>query len=199
MINDTPALSLSPHLPAEDYRGEPHKVVTPTAFAGLAKGASPGRVVDAIISAAEGLLCGEDDLSSQQQGYILEAMVGLAVKRGSLTHCLRVVKLLFVSAAADKGSPIPGVGIHLKELEGMQPSAIGDATFREPSESYCSDSESCDAGNLLLLEEGMESRTEDGCLGASPPESPVPSALRGVDVMKASRVFMAAQGPSLWT
>ena len=109
MINNTPALSLSPHLPAEELQ-----VATPTAFAGLATGACPGRVVDAIVSAAEELLCGEDDLSSQQQGYILEAMVGLAIKRGSLTHCLRVVKLLFCSPAAEKGSLIPGVGIHLK-------------------------------------------------------------------------------------
>lgn len=116
MINNTPALSLSPHLPAGGYPGESQKATTPTAFAGLAKGACPGRVVDAIISAAEGLLCGENDLSSQQQGFVLEAMVGLAIKRGSLTHCLRVVKLLFCSAAADKGSPIPGVRIHLKVL-----------------------------------------------------------------------------------
>lgn len=116
MMNDTPALSLSPHVPAGDYPGDPQRVTTPTAFAGLANGACSGRVVDAIMSAAEGLLCGEDDLSSQQQGYILEAAVGLAVKRGSLTHCLRVVKLLFCSAEADRLSPIPGVGVHLKVL-----------------------------------------------------------------------------------
>lgn len=116
MINNTPALSLSPHQPAGDCPGEPRKVASPNAFAGVVNGACPGRVVDAIISAAEGLLCGEHDLSNQQQGYILEAMVGLAIKRGSLTHCLRVVNLLFCSAATTKGSPIPGVRIYLKVL-----------------------------------------------------------------------------------
>lgn len=110
VINNTPALSL---FPTGDYPGEPRQVTTP-AFAGLANGTCPGRVVDAVIAAAERLLCAEHILSSQQQGYILEAMVGLAVKRGSLTHCLRVIKLLFCSAVANKGSPIPGVGIHLE-------------------------------------------------------------------------------------
>lgn len=128
MINNTPALSLSPHLPAEELQ-----VATPTAFAGLATGACPGRVVDAIVSAAEELLCGEDDLSSQQQGYILEAMVGLAVKRGSLTHCLRVVKLLFCSPAAEKGSLIPGVGIHLKVYIGIGGHERSQPSHKHPS------------------------------------------------------------------
>lgn len=115
MINNTPALSLSQHMPAGDYLRELRKKATPNiAFAGLANGACPGRVVDAIISAAERLLCGKDVLSSHQQGYLLEAVVGLAVKRGSLTLCLRVIKLLFCSAAADMESSVPGVGIHLK-------------------------------------------------------------------------------------
>ncbi|CAN0493659.1 unnamed protein product, partial [Scytosiphon promiscuus] len=68
MMSNTPSLSLSP----------------------------PGRVVDEIMSAAEGLLCdAEHNLSTAQERDVLEAMVGLAVKRGSLAHCLRVLKLLF--------------------------------------------------------------------------------------------------------
>lgn len=115
MINNTPELYLSPLPRAGEHPGEkPQAVDTAAAFAGLANGASPGRVVDAIMSAAEGLLY--EELSSQQQGDVLEAVVGLAIKRGSLAHCLRVIKYLFCSPAADKGLPIPGVGAHLKVL-----------------------------------------------------------------------------------
>lgn len=117
MITNTPVLSLSPHVPAGRYPGEqPGMETTTTALTRLSNGACPGGVVDAIMSAAEGLLCGEHELSNQQQGEVLEAMVGLAVKRGSPAHCLRVIKLLFCPAAADKGLPIPGVGHHLKVL-----------------------------------------------------------------------------------
>lgn len=138
MINSTPALSLWPPLPAGDFHREPRKVTTPnTAFAGLANGACPGRVVDAIITAAEGLLCGEHELSSQQQGRVLEAIVGLAVKRGSLTHCLRVVKLLFCSAQANKGSPIPGVGIYLKVLVMSVRNFHADIRHFPPPRAYC--------------------------------------------------------------
>lgn len=114
LITNTP-LSLSPHVAASKYPGEQTRMeTTTTALAGLTAGACPGGVVDAIMSAAEGLLCGEHELSNQQQADVLEATVGLAVKRGSPAHCLRVIKLLFCSSAGDKGLPIPGVGHHLK-------------------------------------------------------------------------------------
>lgn len=113
MINNTPELYLSPLPRAGEYPGEKSQAIdTAKALAGLTNGASPGGVVDAIMSAAEGLLYG--DLSSQQQGDILEAVVGLAIKRGSLAHCLRIIKFLSCSPAADEGLPIPGVGNHLK-------------------------------------------------------------------------------------
>ena len=113
MINNTPELYLSPHTSAGENPSERlQKVDTTTALANLTNGASSGGVVDAIMSAAEGLLYGE--LSSQQQGEVLEAVVGLAIKRGSLAHCLRVIKLILCSPAADKGLSIPGVGAHLK-------------------------------------------------------------------------------------
>lgn len=119
MITNTPVLFLSPHVAAGKYPGGQTQVeTTTTALAGLTTGAclGPGGVVDAIMSAAEGLLCGEHELSNQQQADVLEATVGLAVKRGSPAHCLRVIKLLLCSAAGDRGLSIPGVGHHLKVL-----------------------------------------------------------------------------------
>lgn len=129
MITNTPVLSLSPHVPAGNYSGEhPRMETTTTASTALTTGAYPG-VVDAIMSAAEKLLCGEhDELSNQQQGDVLEAMVGLAVKQGSPAHCLRVIKLLFCPAA-DTGLPIPGVGHHLKVLR-LCASTTGTAAAR---------------------------------------------------------------------
>lgn len=112
MINNTPELYLSPLARAGEYPEEqPQAGLTHGASPG-GDGASPGGVVDAIMSTAEGLLYGE--LSCQQQGDVLEAVVGLAIKRGSLAHCLRVIKFLLCSPAADTGLPIPGVGVHLK-------------------------------------------------------------------------------------
>lgn len=118
-ISNTPALSLSPFLataerPAQD---EPRILNKTLAFAEQPSSSRRGRVVDDIMSAAEELLCGEGhDLSSIEQGEILQAMVGLAVKRGSLAHCLRVVNLLFCSTAVDRGIPLSGVGHHIKVL-----------------------------------------------------------------------------------
>lgn len=42
---------------------------------------------------------------------------------------------------------------------------------------------------LYILVQGMESRPEEGRLDTGPPASSVPPALRGVDLMKASRVL----------
>lgn len=117
-IRDTPALSLSPYLPTGECAAQDGpRMLSTTAYAELTTSSRPGRVVDEIMSAAEDLLCGaEHDLSITQQGDVLEAMVGLAVKRGSLAHCLRVVKLLFCSTAAGRGLTLSGVGHHIKVL-----------------------------------------------------------------------------------
>lgn len=113
IINETPALSLSPLSPTGKRSG-PQPPIEPTAtvLAGLTTGASLGGVVDAMMSSAEGLL--SDELSSTQQGDVLAAAIGLAVKQGSLAHCLGVVRLLFSSTATDNGLPSSAVGHHLK-------------------------------------------------------------------------------------
>ena len=120
MTSNTPMLSLSPHrLSRENPTNNQLPVKGPRSdIGGLGVAAAagiPDGVVEAITSAAEELLSGEHDLSDKQQGDVLEALVGLAVKRGSLAHCLRVVKLLLRSTpAADKPCPIQGVGHQLK-------------------------------------------------------------------------------------
>lgn len=115
MIADTPVLSSWLGSPAQQQHSSEHRTDgAPSAFASLTTGASLGGVVDAIMSAAEELLLGNHKLSSKQRADVLGAMVGLAIKRGSLAHGLRVVKLLFCHAVADEMPPIPGVGHFLK-------------------------------------------------------------------------------------
>ena len=127
MLSNTQMLSLSPHrlspqnpssnqLPAvEGAHSGVGGLGVAAAAAAAAGGGIPDGVVEAITSTAEELLSGEHDLSDKQQGDVLGSLVGLAVKRGSLAHCLRVVKLLLCSKpVADKACPIQGVGHQLK-------------------------------------------------------------------------------------
>lgn len=115
MIANTPALALSPHSPMRVPSRQGHaKDGLTTALAGLTARANLGGVVEAIMSAAEGLLSSEHELSGIEQGEVLGALVGLAIKRGSLAHCLRVVKLLFCLPSMEGRHPMPGVGHHLK-------------------------------------------------------------------------------------
>lgn len=115
MLSNIPVLNLRP--PCALKRGytnaKSYARNRTTSFAGLAAEACPGDVTEAIMSAAENLLNDEHELSNKQQGDVLQTLVGLAVKRGSLAHCLRVVKCLICSAA-DGGHPIPGVGCYIK-------------------------------------------------------------------------------------
>lgn len=127
IIANMPVLSLSPRFPTRECPGEQSPTdCTPTALAGLTAEISTGGVVEAIMSAAEELICGEHELSGKQQGDVLGALVGLAIKQGSLVHCLRVVRLLFCTAVADNACPIPGVGHHLKVHQITR--IIGNAT-----------------------------------------------------------------------
>lgn len=116
MIANTPVLSLSPHLAVQrrPQKQSPRDSASAVALAGSTAGVNTGGVVEAIMSAAEGLLHNEHELSGKQHGDVLEALVGLAVKRGSLIHFLRVVKILLCSEVADGALPIPGVGHYLK-------------------------------------------------------------------------------------
>lgn len=114
MIADTSVLSLKPRFPTREYPPELSSTAgLATALGGLTAEASMGGVVEAIISAAEELLS-KHKLCTEQQGEILETLIGLSVKRGSLANCLRVVKLLVFSAINGGIAPIPGVGHHLK-------------------------------------------------------------------------------------
>lgn len=115
MIANTPVLALSPQSPMRmPSRQERPKNSSTTALADLTARASLGGVVESIMSAAEGLLASEHKLSGKEQGEVLGALVGLAIKRGSLTHCLQVLKLLCCLASTDGRLPVPGVGYHLK-------------------------------------------------------------------------------------
>lgn len=121
MISNTPMLYLSPHrLSPQNPTNNQLSVEEGRRNVGgfgiaAAGGGIPDGVVEAITSAAEELLSGEHDLSDKQQGDVLGSLVGLAVKQGSLAHCLRVVKLLLCSTpAADNTCPIQGVGHQLK-------------------------------------------------------------------------------------
>lgn len=118
LIANTPALFLSPHsssIQAHPQEQETCKVYPTTLVEPLAGACLPG-VVGAIMAAAENLLYGkcEYELSNKEQADVHVALVGLAVKRGSLLHCLRVIKLLFCHAVDDEGAALPGVGQYLK-------------------------------------------------------------------------------------
>lgn len=118
MISNTPLLFLSPQHPQLSRENQPPAEGTPHSdLGGVATAARgpPDGVVEAITSAAEELLLGDEhELSDEQQGDVLAALVGLAVKRGSLSLCLRVVKLLLCSSPADRPLLIHGVGHRLK-------------------------------------------------------------------------------------
>lgn len=115
MIANTPVLALSPQSPMRvPSQQEQTKNGLTTVLTDVTARASLGGVVEAIMSAAEGLLASEHELSGKEQGEVLGALVGLAIKRGSLTHCLQVVKLLCCLASMDNRLPVPGVGHHLK-------------------------------------------------------------------------------------
>lgn len=117
MIAGTPALSLLPQ-PARLER--PHGQMPTTEGPGvppadLTSAVHPQGVVKAVVSAAEGLLSDGHQLTSDEQGEVLAAMVGLAIKQGSLDTCLQVLKLLLFSRSSMDGAfLLPGVGCHLE-------------------------------------------------------------------------------------
>lgn len=117
LIANTPALFLSPHSSSKHMHPQDQTCkVNPTALVNPLAGACPSGVVGAIMAAAESLIYGMYgyELSNKEQADVLAALVGLAVKRGSLLHCLRVIKLLFCYAADDEPAALQGVGHYLK-------------------------------------------------------------------------------------
>lgn len=116
MINDTPVLALF----SQPDKCAPPEAEVPTdgskrPLAGLAAGLRPEGVVEAVLSAAEELMLGEQELTSEEQGEVLAAMVGLVIKRGSLRSSLRVLRLLlFGSSSLDRPVALQGVGPYLK-------------------------------------------------------------------------------------
>lgn len=117
LIANTPALFLSPHSSSiQAHSQEQTCKVNPTTLVEPLAGACPSGVVGAIMTAAENLIYGKYGyvLSNKEQADVLAVLVGLAVKRGSLLHCLRVIKLLFCHAVDDEPAALRGVGHYLK-------------------------------------------------------------------------------------
>lgn len=82
-----------------------------------------GGVVESIISAAEELVSEDRHMiSDQDQGEVLTALVGLAAKGGSLTNCLRVLKLILrKTLCAEDSPPLSKVGSYLKVKSPLHP------------------------------------------------------------------------------
>lgn len=117
MIVDTPVLALlaQPDKSEHMEKGLPMENSRP--FAGPAAGLHPGGVVEAILSAAEELMFDGHKLSGEEQGDLLAAMVGLAIKRGSINISLQVLQLLmFGDSSSDRPVVLHGVGFYLKVI-----------------------------------------------------------------------------------
>lgn len=115
MVIDAPVLALF----SQPDKWAPPEAERPTdgskrPLAGLTAGLRPEGVVAAVLSAAEELMLEGHQLTSEEQGEVLSAMVGLTIKRGSLRSSLRVLRLLLFGSSLDKPVVLQGIGPYLK-------------------------------------------------------------------------------------